>query len=162
ARARDALLARRPSGSLEAGAPARREAARGARASRRALALGDASRALRAAALPGPFDRGAYVRRFRRLFVALFAAALCSCRVDPMGAPVRVATQGYRARVTVRHGGVEKESYEIAVRGEDRRREEEDGDALILNVNEKKAVRLAFATKTAREAPFDVAEKEIA
>lgn len=96
--------------------------------------------------------------------IALLAAsALAACRVDPLGAPARVATHGYRAHVTVRQEGVEKESFEIAVRGDDRRREAatKDGRFLLLNVKERRAVLLTPAAKSAREMPLEDAVSDM-
>ena len=87
----------------------------------------------------------------------LAVLALAACRLDPLGAPARAATHGYRAHVTVKQDGVEKESFEIAVRGDDRRREAatKDGRFLLLNVKELRAVLLSPAAKSARKVPFE-------
>jgi hypothetical protein len=106
------------------------------------------------------------MRKRTRVFTvlaALAAGALGGCGVDPLGPPVRAATSGYRAHVAIRENGVEKASFEIAVRGDDRRRDasEKGGPALVLNLRERRALRLDPATKTAREALFEEAQKEM-
>ncbi len=94
--------------------------------------------------------------------VALAAvAALTGCWSDPVGGPNRAATHGYRARVTLKTDGLETDSYEIAVRGDLRRKGLGDGPALVLDTAARKAWRLAAGGKTATPVDFAAAEKEM-
>lgn len=101
----------------------------------------------------------------RRLSTTLFFAALlpllAGCTADPFGAPPRPRTHGYRARVTLRSDGVERASYELAVRGDLRRKEPKEGAALVLDVAARKAFRLDAASKSARDVPFAEAVGEL-
>jgi hypothetical protein len=90
----------------------------------------------------------------------LLVLALAGCS-DPLGGPVRVATHGYRARVTFKTDGLETDSYEVAVRGPFRRRGIGDGPALVVDTAAKKAWRLAPGGKAATPVDFSAAEKEM-
>jgi hypothetical protein len=92
---------------------------------------------------------------------ALVLAALAACSGDPVGGPVRAATHGYRARLTLKTDGLETGSYEIAVRGALRRKGLGKGPALVLDTAAKKAWRLAEDGKTATPVAFAEAEKEL-
>ncbi|MGA7992877.1 MAG: hypothetical protein WCC53_15690 [Thermoanaerobaculia bacterium] len=97
----------------------------------------------------------------RRLPAALAVlVALAGCSSDPLGGPVRVATHGYRARVTFKTDGLETDSYEIALRGALRRKGLGDGPALVLDAGAKRAWRLAAGGKTATAVDFGAAQKE--
>lgn len=85
--------------------------------------------------------------------VVLFLSA---CGSDPFGAPARVKTHGYRARATLRSGKSEV-NFQIAVRGDDRRKEPEEGTAgkiFIWNGKTRRSFELDPATRTYRERPF--------
>lgn len=101
----------------------------------------------------------------KRLFPSLLLGALLpflpGCNADPFGAPPRAKTHGYRARVTLRSDGVEKAAYDLAVRGDLRRKGPKDGPALVLDLAARKAVRLDPALKTARNVPFSEAVGEL-
>lgn len=106
------------------------------------------------------------MRARRGALIAMLAGLTMSggCGVDPLGgAPVRAATQGYRAHAVLKEDGVEKQSFEIAVRGDDRRRQDAEtgGPALVLNLKERRAERLDPTAKTAREVPFEEAAKDV-
>jgi hypothetical protein len=95
--------------------------------------------------------------------VTLCAAALLlsGCAADPFGAPPRVKTHGYRARATLRIDGAEKASFDIAVRGDLRRKGEKDGPALVLDLAARRAFRLDPVAKVARDVPFQEAVGEL-
>jgi len=101
----------------------------------------------------------------KRVFPALLLGALLpllsGCNADPFGAPPRAKTHGYRARVTLRSDGVEMAAYELAVRGDLRRKGPKDGPALVLDLAARKAVRLDPGMKTARSVPFSEAVGEL-
>ncbi|MDL2719144.1 MAG: hypothetical protein PT977_15485 [Acidobacteriota bacterium] len=86
---------------------------------------------------------------------------LPGCAADPFGAPPRVKTQGYRALVTLRMDGAPKAAFDIAVRGDLRRKGPEDGPALVLDLAARRAFRLEPAAKTARDVPFQEAVGEL-
>jgi len=86
---------------------------------------------------------------------------LPGCAADPFGAPPRVKTQGYRARVTLRIDGAPKASFDIAVRGALRRKGAADGPALVLDMAARRAFRLDPAAKTVRDVPFQEAVGEL-
>ena len=98
----------------------------------------------------------------RTLAAALLALAASACGHDPFGAPVRVKTHGYRAHLTLTNAGVKTE-HEIAVRGEDRRREPAGGagHALVWLGKEKKLLELDPATRTYWERPFGSLEEAV-
>lgn len=90
------------------------------------------------------------------LLVLGLSVALAACGGDPFGAPARVKTHGYRA-----HGAQTKDGrtahWEVAARGENRRREPPPGTAgrvLIWRGAERKALELDPATRTYAERPF--------
>jgi hypothetical protein len=93
------------------------------------------------------------------LLVGAFVALLTAC--DPLVAPARPKIDGYRARVALRSGGVEKASFEIAVRGDLRRKGPPDSTALVLDVASRLAFRLDPAAKTFHEVPFAEAVGEL-
>ena len=101
----------------------------------------------------------------KRIFPPLLLGALLSllsgCHAYPFGAPPRAKTHGYRARVTLRSDGVEKAAYDLAVRGDLRRKGPKDGPALVLDLAARKAVRLDPDTKTARQVTFSEAVGEL-
>jgi hypothetical protein len=70
--------------------------------------------------------------------------------------PPRPSVDGYLATVTIRRDGTVEETFRLAVRGDDRRREgtETGGPSLILLGKEQKAIRLDPATKTYVEVPY--------
>lgn len=87
-------------------------------------------------------------------FVAL--VSLAACGGDPFGAPARVKTHGYRARATQLTGTKETHA-QLAVRGEDRRREPEEGQSgnvFIWKGTERRAFELDPRAKTVVERPF--------
>ena len=86
---------------------------------------------------------------------------LAGCAADPFGAPPRVKTQGYRALVTLRIDGAPKASFDIAARGDLRRKGPADGPALVLDLAARRAFRLDPAAKTVRDVPFQEAVGEL-
>ncbi len=74
---------------------------------------------------------------------------------------MRVATHGYRARVTFKTDGLETDSYEIAVRGPLRRKGLGDGPALIVDTAARKAWRVAAGGRSATPVGYAEAEKEL-
>jgi hypothetical protein len=86
---------------------------------------------------------------------------LPGCAADPFGAPPRVTTRGYRARMTLRIDGIEKASFDVAVHGDLRRKGPKDGPALVLDVGKRRAFRLDPAGKTVRDVPFQEAVGEL-
>jgi hypothetical protein len=94
------------------------------------------------------------------LSAALLALALAGCSSDPVPGPARVATHGYRARVTFKTNGLETDSYEIAVRGALRRKGLGDGPALVMDLDAKRAWRLAAGGKAMTPVDFSAAGKE--
>ena len=94
-------------------------------------------------------------------FLGTALLLLTGCAVDPFGAPRRVKTLGYRARVTLRLDGAPKASFEIAVRGSLRRKGPADGPALVLDLAARRAFRLDPAAKTVRHVPFEEAVGEL-
>jgi hypothetical protein len=86
---------------------------------------------------------------------------IAGCSADPFGAPPRVKTHGYRARMTLRVDGNEKASFDVAVRGNLRRKGPRDGPALVLDLGARRALRLDPAAKTARDVPFEEAVGEL-
>lgn len=86
---------------------------------------------------------------------------LPGCAADPFGAPPRVKTQGYRARVTLRIDGATKAWFDIAVHGNLRRKGPKDGPALVLDLATRRAFRLDPAAKTMRDVPFQEAVGEL-
>jgi len=104
------------------------------------------------------------MRRFA--FGALLGAGLlglAGCTADFFGAPARVKTHGYRARVTVRQDDRVTAEWEIAVRGADRRLSpvEGSGPVLIVRGAERRAFRTDPQAKTATVVPWEIAEKEL-
>lgn len=98
------------------------------------------------------------------LFFGTFLGTLLllpGCAADPFGAPPRVKTHGYRARVTLRIDGSPKASFDIAVRGNLRRKGPKDGPALVLDLAARRAFRLDPAAKTVRDVPFQEAVGEL-
>lgn len=95
------------------------------------------------------------------LLPAALVLALAGCSCNPLGAPVRVSTDGYRARITFKTDGLETDSYEIAVRGPLVRKGLGDGPALVVDGAAKKAWRLAAGGKSAAPADYSAAEKEL-
>ena len=101
------------------------------------------------------------MRRVAPLLLGVLLALLPGCAADPFGAPPRVKTHGYRARVTLRSDGVEKAAFDLAVFGDLRRKGPVDGRALVLDLAARKAFRLDPAAKTARDIPFSEAVGEL-
>lgn len=101
------------------------------------------------------------MRRVPALLLGALLAVLPGCVADPFGAPQRVKTHGYRARVTLKSDGVEKASFDLAVFRDLRRKGAADGPALVLDLAVRKAFRLDPATKTARDVPFSEAVGEL-
>lgn len=93
-------------------------------------------------------------RAGRALAALLSVAALSGCGADLFGPPPRVATHGYRALATIKTPDGKAESFEIAVRGDDRRRDLPGGAYLLVKGAEKKAYRVDPAAKTVAEQPF--------
>jgi hypothetical protein len=94
-------------------------------------------------------------RRVRTVSAMLLLAAAC-------GPPPRASADGYRAKVTTVVDGVAGTPFEIAVRGEDRRRQPApSGSVLILKGKEQKAWILDPAAKTFREVPYPQATDEM-
>ena len=88
---------------------------------------------------------------------------LGACGGDPFGAPARVKTHGYRARVTSKISGKET-SFQLAVRGENRRREPEDGqngNIFIWKGAERHAYELDPRAKTVVERPFTAVDDAV-
>lgn len=96
-----------------------------------------------------------------RLFLGATVLLLAGCSSDPFGAPPRVTSHGYRARVTLRLDGAEKASFDIAVRGDLRRKGPDVGPALVLDLKSRRAFRLDPAAKTVRDVPFEEAVGEL-
>ena len=88
-------------------------------------------------------------------------AGLSGCSFDPVGGPVRVATHGYRARVTFKTDGLETDSYEIGVRGPLRRKGLGDGPALVVDTAARKAWRVTDGGRSATPVAYAGAEKEL-
>lgn len=101
------------------------------------------------------------MRRVPALLLGALLAVLPGCVADPFGAPQRVKTHGYRARVTLKSDGVEKASFDLAVFRDLRRKGPANGPALVLDLAARKAFRLDPATKTARDVPFSEAVGEL-
>jgi hypothetical protein len=101
----------------------------------------------------------------RRVLPSLLFGALLplvpGCTADPFGAPPRPKTHGYRAHVTLRSDGVERASFDLAVRGDLRRKEPKEGAVLVLDVAGRRAFRLDAAARTARAVPFSEAVGEL-
>jgi hypothetical protein len=87
----------------------------------------------------------------RRTAAALGVLLVLSCTPPP-----RPTTDGYSAEVAIMNDGVTETRFRIAVRGNDRRREEPapDGKVLLLLGKEQKAFRLDPKTKTYLEVPY--------
>jgi hypothetical protein len=96
-----------------------------------------------------------------RLAAVASLAVLAGCSSDPVAGPARAATHGYRARVTFKTDGLETGSYEIAVRGDLRRKGLGDGPALVLDTAARKAWRVAPGGTSATPVEFSDAEKEM-
>jgi len=77
--------------------------------------------------------------------------------------PPRPSTDGYSARVEIVNDGVTESTFRIAVRGSDRRREEETpgGPVLLLLGKEQKAFRLDPKDRTYVEVPYAQATDEV-
>jgi hypothetical protein len=101
------------------------------------------------------------VRRVPHSLLGILLALLPGCAADPFGAPQRVKTNGYRARVTLKSDGVEKAAFDLAVFQDLRRKGREDGPALVLDLANRKAFRLDPAAKSARDIPFSEAMGEL-
>lgn len=101
------------------------------------------------------------MRRVPSFLLGVFLTLLPGCAADPFGAPLRVKTHGYRARVTLKSDGVEKAAFDIAVLRNFRRKGPEDGPALVLDLDARVAFRLDRAAKTVRNVPFSEAIGEL-
>ena len=97
----------------------------------------------------------------RRACFGAIVLLVTGCSADPFGAPPRVKVQGYRARMTLRIDGAPKASFDVAVRGNLRRKGPEDGPALVLDLAARRAFRLDPAAKTVRDVPFQEAVGEL-
>jgi len=94
----------------------------------------------------------------RRLLEVFFAALLLGCAPPP-----RPSVDGYLAKVRVLRDGTVEETFRLAVRGDDRRREgtAPGGPALILLGKEQKAIRLDPVARTFAEVPYPQATDEM-
>ena len=101
------------------------------------------------------------MRRAGRALLLLLVSFFAGCNADPFGAPPRVRAQGYRARVTLRIDGAEKAAFDIAARGDLRRKGPKDGPALVLDLQARRAFRVDPAAKTVRDIPFQEAVGEL-
>ncbi len=101
------------------------------------------------------------MKRRPTFLLGVLLALLPGCAADPFGAPTRVKTHGYRARVTLRSDGVEKAAFDLAVFRDLRRKGPADGPALVLDVAARKAFRLDPVAKTARDVPYSEAVGEL-
>jgi len=99
--------------------------------------------------------------RARAAFLCASMLLLSGCAADPFGAPPRVKTLGYRALVTLRMDGAPKAAFDIAVRGDLRRKGPADAPALVLDLAARRAFRLDPAAKTVRDVPFPEAVGEL-
>ena len=95
----------------------------------------------------------------RRPLRGFAAALLLTAGCTP---PPRASVDGYRAKVTTIAGGVAGTPFEIAVRGDDRRRQPTPaGGVLILKGKEQKAWVLDPAAKTFAAVPYPQATDEM-
>jgi len=101
------------------------------------------------------------VKRSPPFLLGILLSLLPGCAADPFGAPPRVTTHGYRARVTLKSDGVEKAAFDVAVLRNLRRKGPVDGPALVLDMTARVAFRLDPASKTARDVPFSEAVGEL-
>jgi len=101
------------------------------------------------------------VKRPPPFLLGILLSLLPGCAADPFGAPPRVTTHGYRARVTLKSDGVEKASFDVAVFRSLRRKGPANGPALVLDMAARVAFRLDPASKTARDVPFSEAVGEL-
>ena len=101
------------------------------------------------------------MRRIRPFLLGILLALFPGCAADPFGAPPRVKTHGYRARVTLKSDGVEKAAFDLAVFRDLMRKGPVEGPALVLDLAARKAFRLDPAAKTARDVPFSEAVGEL-
>jgi hypothetical protein len=88
--------------------------------------------------------------------LVLCAAMLSGCGKDPFGSPPRVKTHGFRAHAAMKKGA-EKSEFEIAVRGENRRKEPAagaQGHVFIWLGGEKRALELDPVSRSYWERPF--------
>lgn len=92
--------------------------------------------------------------RGRHLAVLLPALLVAGCGADFFGEPPRVATHGYRATVNVLKDDEVVSKFELAVRGDDLRRELPSGPfpVYVLRGGAGRAFELDPATKTVRDA----------
>ena len=74
------------------------------------------------------------MRQVPPVLLGVFLALLPGCAADPFGAPLRLKTHGYRARVTFKSDGVEKAAFDLAVLGNLRRRGPEGFASIVLDV----------------------------
>ncbi len=88
----------------------------------------------------------------RRLVAGLALLVLAACG-DPLGAPRRVATHGFRAHATVKKAGKTVDELEIAARG-NARRVQKGNRVTIWDGDAKTAFDLDLAAKTATPRPF--------
>jgi len=94
-------------------------------------------------------------QRVRAVAASLLLAAACA-------PPPRASVDGYQAKVTTVVDGVAGMPFEIAVRGDDRRRQPApSGPVLVLRGKEQKAWVLDPAAKTFREVPYPQATDEM-
>lgn len=93
---------------------------------------------------------------------AAWGALACALAGAACSPPPRPSVDGYRATVTTIVDGVPAVPFDIAVRGENRRREAGPGTpVLILLGRELKAVRLDPASKSFSEVPYPQATDEM-
>lgn len=92
--------------------------------------------------------------RGRHLAILLGGLLCTGCGADFFGAPPRVATHGYRATVHVLKDDEVVSKFELAVRGNDLRRELPSGPfpVYVLRGDAKRAFELDPATRTVRDA----------
>jgi len=93
----------------------------------------------------------------RAAAAALLALAAAGCGKDPFGSTVRVRTHGYRAHAATKEGSAVTGEFELAVRGENRRKAPaagKTGHVMIWLGGERRLLELDPATRTYWERPF--------
>ncbi len=93
----------------------------------------------------------------------LAAAAVASLALASCAPPARPSVDGYRAKVTISERGTAGKTFEIAVRGAKRRREEavSGGMVLLLDESAQKAWRLDPVARTFAEVAYARATDEM-
>lgn len=97
----------------------------------------------------------------RRLaLIGLLVLAATGCGSDFFGPPKRPGTHGFRAHATVRRGEKTVEEFELAVRGNARRKEK--GTAVLLwDGDAKTSTLLDTAARTAKARPFTALDEAL-